>query len=395
MLTLVLNSGSSSLKYQVFSGAQRIFKGHIEEIGIRRCRSIVEHDGKKISASCRIDDHASALHHALVTLKLYKIISNYTDIERVGHRVVHGGEKYIKPTKIDRKVIDDIQNLSKIAPLHNPHNLAGILACKKLLPAATQVAVFDTAFHSTIPKKAFMYGLPENIYHKYKIRKYGFHGTSHKYVSKQAIKLLGKRDSRIITCHLGNGSSVTAVKNGKSIDTSMGFSPLDGLTMGTRAGHLDPEVILFLLRQGYTEQDLHEMLNKKSGFYGLTHGCTDMRDLLACAEGKTSKVHSRATPSEARFVIDMLSYEIVKFIGSYTAVLNGIDAIVFTAGIGENVWQIRKKVCDQLTFLGMKLSYEKNKKNSQEISTPASKVKVFVIPTDEEKEIVEEIARIQ
>ncbi|MFH1212022.1 MAG: acetate/propionate family kinase, partial [Candidatus Woesearchaeota archaeon] len=307
------------------------------------------------------------------------------ELDLIAHRVVHGGEKYRGPCLINQEVIDDVKSLSRLAPLHNPPNLAGILACKKLFPKAKQYAVFDTAFHHTIPKHAFLYGIPIELYEKYGIRKYGFHGISHEYVSQIAAGFLMKKDSKIISCHLGNGSSITAIHSGESIDTSMGFTPLDGLIMGTRSGDIDPEIILYLLgRKHYSIAGLEDLLNKKSGMKAIC-GFSDMREVRDAAL-KGSK--------NARLAIDMLAYRIAFYIGGYAAALDGVDAIVFTGGIGENAAYLRTKVCQFLSHLGVLLDEKENKYNRIIISSSKSETKVYVIPTNEELMIVKKVKKI-
>lgn len=372
MNILVLNSGSSSVKFQLlsFPSQKLIVKGDVDGIGLDSCTVFV--DGVTIKK--KFKNHTDSLTYILDLLKKYSI-------DLIGHRVVHGGEYFSKATKITASVIKKIDNLSELAPLHNPANLAGILACKKLLPKVSQVAVFDTAFHQTIPKVAYLYALPIDYYTKYKIRKYGFHGTSHKYVMLEASKLLKKKNPSLLTCHLGNGSSITAIKKGKSINTSMGFTPLQGLIMGTRCGDLDPGIIPFLQEKThYTSQEIELILNKKSGLLGID-GFSDMRTIYK----KSLKGNKLCT-----LAIEMLAYDIVKYLGSYWAITGPIDAIVFTGGIGEHAYYLRKKVIDAFKHFGVKLDVSANKKNSVLISKKDSKVKVFLIPTNEELMIAKE-----
>lgn len=364
MNILVLNSGSSSLKFQLVK-TERNFevleKGLIDRIGLEKG------DAK---------NHNEAVKKVLALLKNKKV-------DAIGHRVVHGGEKYKNSTLINLKVIKEIRKLCELAPLHNPPNLAGILACKKYLPKTPQVAVFDTAFHQTIPQKAYLYGLPYSYYSKLGIRRYGFHGTSHKYVTDRAIKLLGKKNARIVTCHLGNGSSITASLNGKSIDTSMGFTPLEGLIMGTRCGNLDPAIVFYLQEKLKIDTDrIDEILNKESGFKGLSGISSDMR-----------KIYEKSLKGDkkALLMIDLLSYQIAKYIGAYASALSGLDALVFTAGIGEKAWYVRKKTCDYLGHLGVKIDQSKNRGNEIRIHSKKSKVEIFVIPTNEEIQIAKEV----
>lgn len=385
MKILVLNSGSSSLKYKLFdmNTEQALISGHVDGIGLDRCLVKIKVGDNEEEKKELVKDHVDAVMLAFKSLKQKKIIKNYNEIDALGHRVVHGGEKYSKPTLIDEKVIKEIERLFDLAPLHNPPNLAGILACRKMLPKTPQVAVFDTAFHQTMPPEAYLYGLPYNLYEKYKIRKYGFHGTSHKYVSEQAIKLLGKRESRIITCHLGNGASLTAIKNGKSIDTTMGFTPMDGLVMGTRVGEMDSDIPLYLIKdKGFKLSEVEDILNKKSGLLGISGLTQDVRDLRK-ASLKGNK--------RAKLALSLFAFRIAFFIGGYTALLRGLDALVFSAGIGEHAWHVRRDICRYLSSFGVELDEKLNKKNVAVIvSKPSSKVKVYVIPTNEELQIARE-----
>lgn len=399
MKILVINAGSSSLKMQLFESESEkcLFKDIIDRIGLDKgSRDYSTHA-----------THAAALNYGLKKLITKKIIKKLAEIKAVGHRVVHGGEKYSNPVKINTKVLAEIKKLCTLAPLHNPPNLAAILACQKLLPGVPQVAVFDTAFHQTMPEKAYLYALPYDYYQKNKIRRYGFHGTSHSYVAKETIKLLKKnattsagprvalakrgKSSKIVTCHLGNGASVTAVLNGKSVDTSMGFTPLEGLPMGTRCGDLDPAIIFELIKiTKLAPTEVENILNKNSGLKGISGLSSDMRDLWEACDQKINALTKSAgqeKQTRSALALQIYCYKIAKYIGSYAAAMNGLDAITFTAGIGENAWYIREAVCDYLTFLGAKIDPTKNKKNQTEISTKSSKIKVFVIPTNEEMEI--------
>ncbi len=382
---LVLNAGSSSLKFSLFDNhKKRLFRGHVDGMGSERCFLELNVKGKVIREKFVAEDYVHATLKAIHSIRQYGFLRKYT-ITAIGHRVVHGGEKFWKTTRITKRVLEDIKNLSTLAPLHNPPAIAGILTMKRLFPKVPQYAVFDTAFHHSIPKEAFLYGIPIDMYRRFGIRKYGFHGISHEYVAKEAKKLLQKadyEDDEIITCHLGNGSSITAIKNGRSIDTSMGFTPLDGIIMGTRSGDIDPEVILYLLQeQKYTIDELQHILHYESGLKGIA-GISDVREL-----------HKRALEKDnmAQLALDMLAYRVAKYIGSYAASLHGLDAIVFTGGIGENAYYVRRKACSYLKFLGLKIDAHKNRKNDIIISSPDSKVKVFVIPTDEETAIAEKI----
>ncbi|MBN2459279.1 acetate kinase [Candidatus Woesearchaeota archaeon] len=389
MNILVLNSGSSSLKYKFFDMAteKALLSGHIDGIGLERCLVKMSMDGRKEESKALVKDHVDAIILALKSLKDKQVIGSYADIHAIGHRVVHGGEKYEQPTLIDEKVIRAIKQLFELAPLHNPPNLAGILACRKILPSAPQVAVFDTAFHQSMPPEAYLYGLPYELYEKHRIRKYGFHGTSHKYLSEQAAKLLGKKEVKVITCHLGNGSSITAIKDGKSINTSMGFTPMDGLIMGTRTGSIDPQIPVFLLKhKQYSLADMQEIFNKKSGLFGISGLTHDVRDLWkASVKGN----------SRAKLALSLFCHRAAFFIGGYIALLGGIDALVFSAGIGENAWHIRRRICKYLEPLGVEIDTGLNRKNnSLIISKPSSKAKIFVIPTNEELQIARETKQL-
>ena len=384
--TLVLNAGSSSLKYALFDKQlNNVFKGHVDGIGKSSCHLRIVMDGPEIVERFKAQDHVHAVLKAFHSLKAYGAIKDFSQITKVGHRVVHGGEKFIKPTKLTPAIISKLKELSVLAPLHNPPAIAGILAARKVLPKTPQYGVFDTAFHHTIPKEAFLYGIPYSLYEEQGIRKYGFHGISHEFVASKAREILGKshdESEEVITCHLGNGSSITAVKDGKSVDTSMGFTPLDGLIMGTRSGELDPEIILYLLQQKhYTPERLHEILNKESGLQGIA-GDSDVRHL-----------HKRAMEKDPKAILalDMLAYRIAKYIGSYAAACKGLDAIVFTGGIGQNAYYLRRKACSYLHFLGVDLDTHANRKNDTIISSPKSKVKVLVLNTDEELAIAQNI----
>lgn len=381
---LVLNSGSSSLKIQLFdSGCRRLFKGMVDAIGKDFCSFAGFHNSRKFEEKACVKDHSEAVSLSIKKMQTLGLLKDMNEIKEIGHRVVHGGEKYKKTCLVNDKVITEIRKLSSLAPLHNPPNLKGILACRKIFPKAKQYAVFDTAFHTTIPKPNFMYGIPLELYEKNGIRKYGFHGISHEYVSKKASGMLKKKNSRIVVCHLGNGSSITAVKKRKSVDTSMGLTPLDGVLMGTRPGHIDPGVVLHMIRaMGYSAEKVDAMLNKESGFKGVA-GMSDMRELKkAAAKGD----------KRAELAIDMLAHDIVFYIAGYAAMMGGLDCIVFTAGIGENEPNIRGKTCGMLSFLGVSIDDRKNMKNAVDISAKGSKVKVFVMPTDEELAIAEKVA---
>ncbi|KGN02889.1 acetate kinase [Clostridium novyi A str. 4570] len=396
MKILVINCGSSSLKYQLIdmTSEQPIAQGLVERIGIEG--SVLTHkvNGKKYKIEEEMKDHKKAIELVLNALvnEEYGVIKNMEEISAVGHRVVHGGEKYAESVLIDSEVMEALEDFVKLAPLHNPPNIIGINACKELMPSTPMVAVFDTAFHQTLPDYAYMYSLPYDLYEKHGIRKYGFHGTSHKYVSAMAAEVLGKNieDLKLITCHLGNGSSLAAVKNGKCVDTSMGFTPLAGLTMGTRCGDIDPAIVTFLIKElNYSVDEVNKIMNKESGVLGISGISSDFRDILkAAAEGN----------ERAELALNIFKNKVIQYIGAYTAVMGGVDAIIFTAGVGENSEPIRKRIVSELGFLGIKLDEEKNKVmgETETISTEDSKVKVLAIPTNEElmiardtKEIVE------
>ncbi|ASW42952.1 acetate kinase [Clostridium isatidis] len=386
MKVLVINCGSSSLKYQLIdmNTEESIAQGLVERIGIEGSVLTQKVEGReKYIIKQPMKDHKVAIQLVLGALvdKENGVISSMDEISAVGHRVVHGGEKFKSSVVINEEVKEYIRECFKLAPLHNPANMIGIEACEELMPNVPMVAVFDNAFHSTMPEKAYLYALPYELYTKHGIRKYGFHGTSHKYVSQKAAELLGKdiKDLKIITCHLGNGSSVTAVKGGVSIDTSMGFTPLEGLAMGTRSGNIDPAIIPFLMKEeGLTIEEVDNLLNKKSGVLGISGISSDFRDIedAAFKEG----VH------RAQLALDIFEYKVKATIGAYAAIMGGVDAIVFTAGVGENGPESREGILKGLEFLGVEIDTEKNKVRGKvrEISKEGSKVKAFVIPTNEE-----------
>ncbi|WP_242130623.1 acetate/propionate family kinase [Aestuariivivens marinum] len=388
MQVLVLNSGSSSLKFQLFSmpEATILCSGLIERIGFEDAKFKFKTNGKTIETITPIKNHKIGLE--LLSQQLLDnntgIIKSPDDIDIVGHRVVHGGKHFSDTTEITKAVKAKIKALSALAPLHNPANLEGIEVASAIFPNAKQVAVFDTAFHQSIPEYAYKYAIPNDFSEKHNIRVYGFHGTSHKYVSEQAVKYLGKEDSKIITIHLGNGCSMTAIKDGKSIDHSLGFSPVSGLIMGTRSGDIDPAIIFYLAEKyKYSLDEINTLLQKQSGMFGLT-GFSDLREIEAEAQ-RGNKA--------CQLALQMNVYRIKKYIGSYAAILNGLDAIVFTAGIGENSMLIRKMVCENLDFLGIILDEGKNKERSgqiREINALHSKAKILVIPTNEELEIAKQ-----
>jgi acetate kinase len=384
---LVINGGSSSLKFQLIDLSSRniLMKGMIDAIGLDRCVTTLSFNGETLTETLPIKNHDEAIARAIRSMIENDVIGDINEIKAIGHRVVHGGETYAKPVVIDNTVIERLKELSVLAPLHNPANISCILACQRAF-TCPQVAVFDTAFHSTIPVEKYLYGLPYEYYEKHKIRKYGFHGSSHKYVTGligEYYRLKKKRNPKIIICHLGNGSSITAVKNGKSLNTTMGFTPLDGLIMGTRCGHLDPAVAIHLgtaLNMNY--EQLGRVLNKQSGLLGIS-GYSDMRDLRKTKYEKKSKL-----------AMDMFADRITHYIGAYVAELGGVDGIVFTAGIGENAFYIRKAVLDNFRYLGLKLDSRKNVKNEFIISAKDSKVTCFVVATNEELQIAMETRRL-
>lgn len=382
MKVLVLNCGSSSLKYQLIDMAieNPLASGLCERIGID---GRLKHKGKEVyEVEKEMKNHEDAIKMVIDALldEKHGVISDIKEINAVGHRVVHGGEHFAKSVIITDEVIKAIEDCIELAPLHNPANLMGIRACESLIPGISQVAVFDTAFHQTMPEKAYLYGIPYELYEKYKIRRYGFHGTSHKYVSERAASVLGKdiKDLKIITCHLGNGGSVAAINGGKCMDTSMGFTPLEGLVMGTRCGDIDPAVVSFIMeKEGLNNKQVDELMNKKSGVLGLSGVSSDFRDI----EGAANEGNKRA-----QIALDTFHYKVAKYIGEYTSTLNGVDAIVFTAGLGENSKNSRKEICSYLSWLGIELDEEQNSKRGEElvISVANSKIKVLVIPTNEE-----------
>ncbi|BAE84457.1 acetate kinase [Desulfitobacterium hafniense] len=385
MKILVINCGSSSLKYQLLDMDTQtpIAKGLVERIGLPG--AVLTHrpaDGEKEIITAEIPNHTIAIQLVLDALvnPEYGVVKSLEEIGSVGHRVVHGGEKFASSVLITDEVMQAIEECIELAPLHNPPNIAGIEACQKLMPGVPQVAVFDTAFHQTMPPHAYLYGLPYEFYEKYKIRKYGFHGTSHKYVSQRAAKLLNRpaEGLKLISCHLGNGSSITAIKDGKSIETSMGFTPLEGLMMGTRSGDLDPAIVSFIQqKENLSSDEVNDFLNKKCGVLGLSGVSSDFRDIEQARDQGNYR---------AALALDVFSHDVKKYIGSYAAVLNGADAIIFTAGLGENSAEMREAVVDGLQYLGAKLDLEKNKVRGKEadISAPEATCRVLVIPTNEE-----------
>ncbi|MBS5305325.1 acetate kinase [Clostridium tertium] len=395
MKTLVINCGSSSLKYQLIDmeTENSLVQGLVERIGIEGSILTQKVEGKdKYIIKESMPNHKAAIKLVLEALvnKDHGVIKSMDEIAAVGHRVVHGGEKYSHSVIIDDTVLDSIRDCISLAPLHNPPNIIGIEACMELMPNTPMVAVFDTAFHQTMPKEAYICPLPYELYEKYGIRKYGFHGTSHKYVSQKVADAMGKdiKDLKIITCHLGNGCSLAAVKGGKSIDTSMGFTPLAGVMMGTRSGSIDPSVISFLSEQhGYKISDIDELLNKKSGVLGISGVSSDFRDVIEAA----NKGNERA-----KLALDIFHYKVRAQIAAYAGIMGGVDVIVFTAGIGENSSLTRKECLNGLEFLGFNIDDEKNavRGEIQEISTKDSKVKVYEIPTNEELMIARDTVKL-
>ncbi|MDY4128645.1 acetate kinase [Peptostreptococcus porci] len=396
MKVLVLNCGSSSLKYQLIdmSNESVLCKGLVERIGIDG--SVLKHekdglDGKHV-VEVEMKDHKDAIKHVLEAVAHPEVgaVKEMSEIEAVGHRIVHGGEKFASSALLTDEVIEAINECVELAPLHNPANLMGVEACKAILPDVPQVGVFDTAFHQSMPKKAFIYGLPHELYTKYGVRRYGFHGTSHLYVSQKAAEMLGKpvEELKIVTCHLGNGASLTAVDGGKSVDTSMGLTPLEGLIMGTRCGDIDPAIVPFVMKkEGLDADGIDKLMNKQSGVYGMTGISSDFRDIEDAANNGDEK---------AQVALDAYCHKVKKYIGSYVAAMNGVDAIVFTAGLGENGISMREMICKDMDFFGIKLDAEKNNVRGKErvVSTDDSKVKVLLIPTNEELMIARDTVRL-
>lgn len=391
MNVLVINCGSSSLKFQLINSESEevLAKGLCERIGIDGSLTYQPAGRERVKSDKAMPTHTEAIQFVIDALTDPEtgVVKSLDEIGAVGHRVVHGGEKFASSVVITDEVKKAIEECNDLAPLHNPANLIGINACQKLMPGTPMVAVFDTAFHQTMPEKAYMYGLPYEYYDKYKVRRYGFHGTSHSFVSKRAAELVGKPYDQVktIVCHLGNGASICAVENGKSVDTSMGLTPLEGLVMGTRSGDIDPAILEFIAKKEDLDiAGLMTMLNKKSGVYGLSNNLSsDFRDLDAAAsEGN----------KPAKIALEVFAYRVAKYVGSYVAAMNGVDVIAFTAGIGENSGSMRADVIKYLGYLGIILDEEANGKRGEEIaiSTPDSKVKVLVIPTNEELAIARE-----
>jgi len=390
MKVLVINCGSSSLKYQLIDSETEVALavGLCERIGIDGRLNHTPNGGEKVVIEQAMPDHEVAIRMVLdaLTNENYGVIKNLDEIDAIGHRLVHGGEKFTKSVIIDDEVIAGVEECSPLAPLHNPANLIGVRACQAIMPGVPNIGVFDTAFHQTMEPVAYMYGLPYEYYEKYKVRRYGFHGTSHSFVSKRAIQMLNldPDNSKIIVCHLGNGSSISAVKNGKVVDTSMGMTPMEGLVMGTRCGDMDPTIVEYLAHSlNKSLEEVMVILNKKSGVLGISGVSSDFRDLdKASNEGN----------ERAKLAVEVFSYRTAKYIGSYIAAMNGVDAIVFTAGLGENNIVVREQVLDHFGYMGITLDKEANQIRGEEkiISTPDSKVTVAVIPTNEELAIAHE-----
>jgi len=394
MKVLVINAGSSSIKYQLFEmPAEKVLaKGLLEKIGEETSQLNHSVDSKEHKIKTKVANHTAGMKLILDTLVSPEmgVIKNVSEITAVGHRVVHGGEEFTDSVVIDDKVIASVEKFADLAPLHNPPNLTGIKAAQKGLPKALQVACFDTAFHTTIPKVAYIYALPYEIYEKYRVRRYGFHGTSHRYVARRCAAIMGrgKYDVNVITCHLGNGCSITAVKGGKSVDTSMGLTPLEGVVMGTRSGDFDPAILFYLSEKGYSIGELNDMCNKKSGLLGISGVSNDMRNLREQAQGGNER---------AKLAFDIFCYRIKKYVGTYTAVLGRLDALVFTGGIGENAADVRQQTCENLEQIGIKIDPAANEKTIRKeglISSADSRVKVYCIPTNEELAIAQDTFRL-
>ena len=392
--TISINAGSSSLKWQLYLMPEEkvLAKGLLERIGLKDSISTVKFDGRSEKQVLDIEDHTQAVKILLDDLKRFNIIESYDEITGVGHRVVAGGEYFKDSALVDEEVIQKVEELSLLAPLHNPANAAGIRAFREILPDITSVVVFDTSFHTTMPEKAYRYPIPTKYYTENKVRKYGAHGTSHEYVAKEAAKILERpiEELKLITCHIGNGASITAVDKGVSVDTSMGFTPLGGVMMGTRTGDIDPAIIPYLMQ--YTDdfntpEDISRVLNRESGLLGVSEKSSDMRDIHEAM---------RAGDAKAQLANDIFVDRIQKYIGQYLAVLNGADAIIFTAGIGENSVTIRRLVVEGISWFGCNVDPEKNVRGAEgEISSPDAKVKVLVIPTDEELVIARDVERFK
>ena len=394
MKVLVINCGSSSLKYQLLdmTTEEVLAKGLAERIGLKG--SILTHEPKgkeKAIFEEKMETHKEALNILMAALvdRYCGVIKSLEEISAIGHRTVHGGEAFSDSVKINDQVIEKMEECSELAPLHNPANLIGIRACRELLPAVPMVGVFDTAFHQTLPDEAYMYPLPYELYKKYKIRKYGFHGTSHKFVSQVAANLMGEKieDLKLISCQLGNGASVCAIKNGQSIETSMGLTPLAGLEMGTRCGDIDPAIIPFLVNKGYSVKEVDDIMNKKSGILGVSGVSSDFRDVEKAADEGNLR---------AQLALDIFHYRVKITIGAYVAAMDGVDGIIFTAGLGENSSSSRQIICDGLTFIGVKLDEEANGQRGKAmiISNDDSQTKVMVVPTNEELMIARDTVKL-
>lgn len=404
MKVLVVNAGSSSLKYQLLNTETKevLGKGICERIGMEG--SLISHKnskGEKIEKEIPMKDHSVATEIVvdMLTDKTYGCISNMSEIEAVGHRVVHGGPYFFESCLVTDEVLETIRKCIEFAPLHNPAHIMGIEGCQKVMPSVPQVVVFDTAFHQTMSPEAYTYALPMEVIEKDHVRRYGAHGTSHRFVSIEMNKILGRDDTKIITCHIGNGSSISAVKNGKCVDTSMGFTPLDGVEMGTRCGSIDPAIVPYIMKKhNISVDEISDFMNKKCGFLGVSEYSSDSRDIEAAILGKfnedlktcpkTEEEKTRVSKN-SKLAAEILAYQIKKYIGSYAASMNGLDAIVFTAGMGENNPELRERVCTDMEYFGIKIDNELNARtlrqpNTVEISTPDSKVKVYVLPTNEE-----------
>lgn len=394
MKVLVINAGSSSLKYQLIEMDTEavLAKGVCERIGQDGSKLVHEANGVKVDIVGAMPTHAEAIQMVLDALvsKEHGVISDMSEIAAVGHRVVHGGETFKESVLVTDETLKEIESINDLAPLHNPPNVLGIKACRKVMPNAPMVVVFDTTFHATMPDYAYMYAIPYEDYKDYKVRKYGFHGTSHLFIAGEAAKLMNTKDMKLVVCHLGNGASVSAVKNGKCVDTSMGLTPLEGLVMGTRCGDIDAAVLEYLMdKKGMNIHEATSYLNKKCGVLGVSGVGSDFRDLIAAMDAGNDR---------ARLAVDMFSYRVKKYIGSYAAAMGGLDCVVFTGGIGEHTDIVREKVMRDMEFLGIEFDFEKNKHvprgEAFEVSKSTSKVKVYIVPTNEELVIARETLRI-
>ena len=394
MKILVLNSGSSSLKYQVIDTdrGEMLVKGNYERVG--QAGSFLTHkvNGIKHKFEHPAKNHEKAIQFVMnrLTSEVYGIFKDLNELDAIGHRVVHGGEKFKDAVLITDEVIQGIKDNEELAPLHNPAAVLGIEACKKVIPNKPMVAVFDTAFHQTISKEKYIYPIPYEYYEKYHVRKYGFHGTSHQYVANRVAEVIGKdiEDLKIVNCHLGQGASICAIKNGKSVETSMGLTPLGGIPMGTRSGDLDPSVVTYLMKkEGWTAEEAENVLNKKSGVQGISGLAPDFREIEAASYGDDER---------AAIAIEKFKYEIASYVAKYAVAMNGVDYIVFTGGVGENQINIRRGICEKLEFMGVKVDIDANNMRGEEkeISTPDSKIKVYVVPTNEELMIAKETERL-